>query len=172
MSAAARGDRRAFARLYEATAPKLLGVAVRICRDRNLAEDVVQDAYVKIWRSSGLYSAEAGRPMTWLIAITRNAAIDVMRKRPPPNASALDDDRSAVEAVRDPRDIEAVLVDADRLSRCLAEIPEERRRCFLQAYMEGLSREELAVRFERPVNTVKIWLHRTAGTLRACLERS
>lgn len=171
IAASASGDRAAFRRLYDATSAKLLGIALRILRDRQIAEDVVQDAFVKVWQNAGSYSPEAGRPMTWLITIVRNRAIDVVRAR----RDSVMDEGDAVErlaAEADPRDVEGAFVDADRLSRCLGELDVVQRNCFVQAYLDGYSREELAASFAKPVNTIKTWLHRSAATLRLCLERA
>ena len=79
--AVARGERQAFRSLYDATAPKLLGIALRILRDRARAEEVLQDVFLKVWRSAGSFSLDAGSPMTWLATITRNRAIDVGRSQ-------------------------------------------------------------------------------------------
>lgn len=170
IAASASGDRAAFRRLYDATSAKLLGIALRILRDRQIAEDVVQDAFVKVWQNAGTYSPQAGRPMTWLITIVRNRAIDVVRAR---RESVLEEgdavERLAGEA--DPRDVEGSFVDRDRLSRCLGELDVLQRDCFVRAYLDGYSREELSEFFAKPVNTVKTWLHRSANTLRLCLER-
>ncbi len=135
-----------------------------------MAEDVVQDAYLKVWQGAGTYSAEAGRPMTWLITVARNRAIDVVRRRresPPPDT---EDGHDWLETIAEPRDREAEFLDADRLTFCLGRLDETHRRCLLQAYYEGYSREELAQRFDRPVNTIKTWLHRSAHSLRSCLD--
>lgn len=170
LGAVAHGDQPAFERLYGATSSKLLGVAIRIVRDRQMAEDVVQDAFVKVWQAAGSYSPEAGRPMTWLIAVTRNRAIDVVRRRREAPVTAAEDGLDVLELIADPRDREAEMMDAERLSVCLGQLDATHRRCFVLAYMDGLSRDELAQRFDRPVNTIKTWLHRSAGALRLCLE--
>ena len=166
----AAGDRAAFGRLYGLTSAKLLGIVLRIVRDRAQAEDVVQDAYVKIWQGAGSYSAQYGRPMTWMISIARHRAIDIVRRRTESSAPVMEDGSDWFDGVADPADHEGAFLDADRLRRCLAELDEPQRRCFLEAYRDGYSREELAERFARPVNTIKTWLHRSAGALRGCLE--
>jgi RNA polymerase sigma factor (sigma-70 family) len=167
----AGSDRAAFRILYDLTSAKLLGVALRIVRDRSMAEEVVQDAYLRIWQGAASYSEEAGRPMTWLISVARYRAIDVVRRRREVSAADLGETESDwLEGVPENRDREGEMLDADRLRGCLSQLDETQRRCFLLAYHEGYSREELAGRFERPVNTVKTWLHRTAAALRTCLD--
>lgn len=169
IAASAQGDRLAFERLYELTAAKLMGVTLRIVRDRSVAEDVVQDAYLRAWQGAGSFSPEAGRPMTWLISIARHRAIDVVRRRAEAQLPDGDDGTDWLDTVAEPRDREGEFMDIDRLRVCLDRLDAVHRRCLLAAYYEGYSREELSRRFGRPVNTIKTWLHRSTGALRACL---
>ena len=167
----ARGERPAFRELYGRTAPKLLAVLLRILKDRSRAEDVLQEVYLRVWQNASSYSPEAGRPMTWLIAIARHRAIDVVRQRREVTMSDGENgDEDWLASVADPRDHESEFADLDRLRRCLSRLDEPQRRCFVEAYYDGYSREELSVRFGRPVNTIKTWLHRGANSLRSCLE--
>ena len=99
----ALGDRQAFRRLYDATAPSLLGVALRMTRDRGRAEDVVQDAFVNVWQRADRYREEAGSPMAWLVAIVRNRALDEMRTTARLAADALDEDESGMGDIADER---------------------------------------------------------------------
>ncbi len=169
LAGAGRGERAAFRALYDRTAPKLLGVVLRIIRDRAVAEDVVQDAYLRIWQNAASYAPEAGQPMTWMASIARNRAIDVARRRREVLVGPTEDGEDWFALLADPRDREGDFLDADGLRRCLARVEEEQRRCIVLAYMEGWSREELAERFGRNVNTIKTWLHRGLASLRACL---
>src|SRR5512132_4075 len=81
IAATAKGDEAAFERLYAASRAKLYGVVLRILRRADLADDVVQEAYVKIWNSAGQFDAALSSPITWMVAIARNRAIDVLRKK-------------------------------------------------------------------------------------------
>src|SRR4051812_8843261 len=81
LAAIAKGDHAAFERLYAATRTKLYGVSLRILRRSDLAEEVLQEAYVKIWRNAGEFNPRLSSPITWMVAITRNGALDVLRKR-------------------------------------------------------------------------------------------
>lgn len=172
LAAVSRGDRAAFKELYDRTASKLLGVVLRIVRDRALAEEVLQDAYVKIWQNAATYAPGLARPMTWMIAIARHRAIDVIRKSREVLPGPDENGRDWLESVARPEDPEATLVDRDGLGRCLDRLETPQRDCIVLAYCHGYSREELAARFERPVNTIKTWLHRSLGALKACLEAS
>lgn len=170
----ARGERRAVDALYERTAAKLFGLILRIQRDRSLAEDVLQDVYLRIWQAAGSYAPEAGRPLPWLCAIARNRAIDSVRRKTeesaPPQAGDRDGSEDWMARLIDPRDEAAAFQDRDALATCLGRLEPAHRDCVVQAYCEGLSRDELAERFERPVNTIKTWLHRALASLKGCLE--
>jgi len=165
-----RGDRAAFKALYDATAPKLFGLILRIVRDRAVAEEVLQDAFLRIWGNASTYSPGAGRPVTWLASIARHRAIDVVRRRTEVLLADGEDGEDWLARIMDPRNAEADLADRDALRSCLGRIEEEHARCLLLAYHEGYSREELATRFGRPVNTIKTWLHRSLAALRQCLD--
>lgn len=167
----AEGRQDALRALYDRTAPKLFGVILRIVRDRGAAEDVLQDAYLKVWQGAAGYTPEAGRPMAWLAAIARHRAIDqVRRKGEVPMPVSEDDDEDWLAGIADPRDSEAAFLDRDALLACLGRLEPAQRDCVVLAYCEGLSREELALRYDRPVNTVKTWLHRGLASLRGCLD--
>jgi RNA polymerase sigma factor (sigma-70 family) len=168
--AVAAGDRAAYRRLYDATAPKLFGIVLRIIRDRATAEDVLQDVFLRVWRNAASFAPEAGVPMAWLASIARNRAIDVVRQKTFVLPDTDEEDIDWQERIADPRDREADFMDIAALRHCLSGIDEPARSCVLLAYYEGYSREELAARFERPVNTIKTWLHRSLIALKSCLE--
>lgn len=168
--AVATGDRNAYQRLYVKTAPKLFAIILRMIRDRSMAEDILQDVFLRVWRNAGNFTPQSGNPMAWLSAIARNRAIDVLRQK---NLVLLDRDQGETdwqERIADPHDQEREFVDLAALRHCLAEIDEPARSCILLAYYEGYSRDELAKRFDRPVNTIKTWLHRSLLALKSCLE--
>ena len=81
LRAVARGDRLAFAALYDRTAPQLFGIALRILRQREEAEDVLQECFVAVWERADTYDARKGQVMTWLVSIVRHRAIDRRRRR-------------------------------------------------------------------------------------------
>ncbi|BAQ45070.1 MULTISPECIES: sigma-70 family RNA polymerase sigma factor [Methylobacterium] len=167
----ATGRQDALRALYDRTAPKLFGLILRIVRDRGAAEDVLQDAYLRVWQGAAGYAPEAGRPMAWLAAIARHRAIDLVRRRGEVTMPAGEDDEEDwLARIADPRDSEAEFLDRDALLACLGRLEPAQRDCIVLAYCEGLSREELAARYDRPVNTVKTWLHRGLASLRGCLD--
>lgn len=172
LEAAARGDRAAFRDLYVAAAPKLLGIILRIRRDRAGAEEILQDVFLKIWQNAGRFDRAAGPALGWMASIARNRAIDVVRQKTPVLVAPDEDGTDWLERVADPRDREAEMIDAAALSHCLGAIDPEHRECIMLAYCDGWSREELALKYVRPVNTIKTWLHRGLAALKTCLERS
>ncbi|GEP03989.1 sigma-70 family RNA polymerase sigma factor [Methylobacterium oxalidis] len=170
LDAVAARDEAALRRLYDLTAPKLLGVILRIQRDRSAAEDTLQDVFLRVWLAAGSYAPEAGRPLTWLCAIARNRAIDAVRRRSELQGPVLEDGEDWLERLADPHDSEGAILGRDALRACLARLDPTHRDCVVLAYCEGFSREDLSARFGRPVNTIKTWLHRALASLKGCLE--
>jgi RNA polymerase sigma factor (sigma-70 family) len=165
-----RGDRAAFRAVYDSTSSKLLGVILRIVKNRAGAEEILQDVYLRLWQNAASYVREAGPPMGWLVSIARNRAIDVIRQKTPDLMGPGEDGVDWFDKLAEPRDREADMLDVSALRHCLGQVDEEHRSCILLAYYEGWSREELAQRFDRPVNTIKTWLHRGLASLRTCLD--
>ena len=177
LSRTALGDRAAFRRLYELTAPSLLGVALRILNRRDRAEDVLQEVYVNVWNRAGSYTAAASQPMTWLTAIVRNRALDRLRSEVRHEAVSLDDDDAGstydVEDERpDPSRLLEQAGDALRIRGCLDAIEGVQRQCLALAYYHGLSHSEVAAHLERPIGSVKVWLRRGLDKLKRCLDAS
>ena len=170
MSATARGDRRAFADLYERTSAKLFGIVLRILKDRARAEDALQDVYIRIWQRAGSYDRRQGKPVTWMAAVARNRAIDIVRAARPTQTLDEDGDEEDVFRAGGHRAAELDPGELESLRTCLGEIAEEDRNLILLAYYEGYSREELAERFAMPTGTVKTRLRRGLQRLRGCLD--
>ncbi len=166
----ARHDRQAFAALYNATAAQLFGIALRILQRRDLAEEVLQESFVAVWERAGDYSPMRGAPMTWLITIVRNRAIDQLRRR----GSRAEDRSVPEEALLGLAAGEAYSADRGAelgaLQRCLEELEVQPRRAVLLAYVYGLTHEELAARLGAPMGTVKTWVRRSVERLKRCLE--
>jgi RNA polymerase sigma factor (sigma-70 family) len=169
LTAAAGGNREAFRRLYDRTAPKLLGVILRMRQDRGAAEEILQEVFLRIWQNAARYTPEAGSAMGWLIAIARHRTIDELRRRTPDIAAPGLEGPDPMERIPDPVDAAGRLATADALRQCLGRLAPEARDCIMLAYCEGWSREELGQRFGRPANTIKTWLHRGLAALRQCL---
>ena len=163
-----QGDRAAFRELYLDTSAKLMGVVVRILRSRSDAGDVLQDVYLKIWTNAPSFAPESGSAMGWLVSIARNRSIDIVRAR---TAAATDTQETDwFERLQGATDVEGEFMNKDALIRCLQRLDPRVRDAIMLAYYEGLSREELAGRFEMPVGSVKTWLRRGSLALRDCLD--
>jgi RNA polymerase sigma-70 factor (ECF subfamily) len=166
----ARRDRRAFAALYAATSPKLFGIVLRILKRRDIAEEVLQEVYVRVWERAADFDPARGSAIAWLATIARNRALDEARRQ---TAVSIEDRPDVLEVADDAEDALSQLArseDGQRLLGCIAGLEPERRELVLLAYFQGLGREALAERFKRPVGTIKTWLHRSLAQLKKCLD--
>ena len=168
----ARGNKSAFARLYGLTHAKLLGVGLRILRDRALAEDVLQESYLKIWRHASSYDPAIASPMTWMATIVRHGAIDTLRKRQI-EAFTSDDEMAAVPS-NDPDPVDEMHLARLRPKAlaAFARLPEDKRRLIMLAYFRHRSRHDLSKRLGIPANTVKTHLRRALLELRPTMFAS
>ncbi|MBB3172981.1 RNA polymerase sigma-70 factor (ECF subfamily) [Endobacter medicaginis] len=172
LRAVARGDRAAFEELYRLTSAQLFGVCLRILPARAEAEDVLQDAYLSIWRRAASFDAARGSAMAWLITLTRNRAIDRLRARGVARETA--DATGLVETVVDPAPLASDLIETGqaqgRLAECLDQLETGDAGLIRTAFFEGLSYAGLAERIETPLGTVKSRIRRALLKLRACLQ--
>jgi RNA polymerase sigma-70 factor, ECF subfamily len=162
-------DRAAFRALYRDSSAKLMGVFLRILRERSEAEDALQELYTRVWMRAGRFDAAKGRGMTWLIAIARNLAIDRLRSRPAP---ASDDGLDTVED-NSPRAETRLIAEGEarRIGDCFATLEPGRAAAVRGAYLSGLSYTELAARHDVPLNTMRTWLRRSLVKLKECLDQ-
>ncbi len=168
----ATGDREAYAHLYSKVSAKLFGVALRILKRRDLAEEALQEGLLKIWNRAGDYRPDRGSPMTWMISIVRNGSIDSLRQaRPETSQVDIKEIASSVDAAASPFDWAASSAEARRLRACLDQLGERQRSCVVLAYVEGYTHQELASRFDCPLGTVKSWIRRSLFQLKTCLEQ-
>jgi RNA polymerase sigma-70 factor (ECF subfamily) len=163
-------DPAAFAALYKQTSAKLYGVVARILTRGDVAADVLQEAYVRIWEKAGDFDPVKGSALAWMATIARNRALDEVRRVRP---VSLEDQPEGFEPAAEEIDPLAARERSEGLTAlvdCLKALDEEKRAVVLLAYYRGLSREALAKRFGRPVPTIKTWLHRSLAQLRDCLK--
>ncbi|MGB1235636.1 MAG: sigma-70 family RNA polymerase sigma factor [Planktomarina sp.] len=162
-------DRDAFDFLYSKTSAKLFGVCLRVLGNRAQAEDALQDAYIKIWNKAGMYQVNGLSPMTWLITVARNVAIDRKRKSKAKSTEELSYD------LRDPEpDAETRVVakgEQARIVACLDELDAQKADAVKRAYLGGESYADLAAQYDVPLNTIRTWLRRSLIALKECLSR-
>ena len=171
LQACANGDQAALHSLYVGTAPQLFGLALRILRRREIAEEIVQDAFVVIWRNAHTFDPGRGPAMAWLARIVRNRCIDVLRQRgreTPLDEASIEDWEDPMSS---PADLAALSRDARRMQDCLDELEESSRKVLRLVYYEGLPYKEVAVQLGVPLGTVKTWVRRSLIRLRGCMER-
>jgi RNA polymerase sigma-70 factor, ECF subfamily len=168
MIAVAGGDEAAFALVYAATAAKLFGIIMRIVRRRVVAEDVLQEVYVRIWQHANTFDARCGSPITWMAMIARHRALDEVRRKAP--MLPIDECPEVLYLAGEDRSLSSDEENiAWHLAEALQRLSQEKRSVILQAYCYGLTREEIAERVGRPVPTVKTWLRRALAELKGYL---
>ncbi len=171
LRACAAGNGAALERLYRSASPQLYGLALRIVVRRDLAEEVLQEAFISAWRHARSFDPQRGSPLAWLASIVRNQAIDLLRRRGREVAVDPDSLPEREDPAAGPLDLAALGEESRALRRCLDELEESPRRSVLLAYFEGLTFEEVAERMRAPIGTVKSWVRRSLMRLRSCLER-
>lgn len=169
----ARGEHDALHQLYLQEGSALLGVVIRIVKDRGMAEDIVHDACLNIWQRADSFDPAKGSARTWIFSVARHLALNAIRYR----------DREINVDHHDPSEFEqdetfqhALRVDeafdwqtGQRMDACLAQLETERRNCVLHAYVDGLSHAEIAAHTGAPLGTVKAWIKRSLLRLRECM---
>lgn len=177
----AQRDQVAFKELYDRTCRCLNAIVMRLLRDTAWTEEVLQEAYVSIWNSAGNYSSTKSQPMTWLMTVARNRAMDALRSS---NAdrehrvelSADDDDEAIVPDVEDesagPLDRLIGKSDSQHLNHCIGRLEAAQRQAIALAFYDGLSHSELAEHLRQPLGTVKAWVRRGLERLQRCLQQS
>jgi RNA polymerase sigma-70 factor (ECF subfamily) len=165
----AAGDVDAFVRVYRATSAKLYGIVVRILGRGDLAEEVLQEVFLRVWQRAGDFNATRASPITWLAAIARNRALDEGRRR---QMSSIEEIPELLD-VPSTEDISATYEAGDELRRlhaCLGRLAPDVRRSLEFVYFQGLSREETARRIGHSSTTVTNWLRSGLAQLKGCLD--
>lgn len=167
---------QAFRRLYDLTSARMYGVALRVTGNREWAEDILQDAYLNVWRIAESYRASLSPPMAWLGVVVRSRALDFLRRR---HAERLDVaqplDGPLAESLPDgqesPMETAQASEQAWALHECLRKLESRQREVLSLAYLRDLSHGELAAQLKLPLGTVKTWIRRGIDQLRGCMAR-
>lgn len=172
----AQRDAQALRQLYDATSSKLYAVAVRVVSNKEHAEDVLQDAYLNIWRIAADYRASLSPPMAWMGVVVRSRALDFLRKRKAERALGgvdIDDlfGDGLDSAEPTPLDTSIASEQAWALHECLRKIEAKPREVLTLAYFRDLSHGELATQLSLPLGTVKTWIRRSLEQLRSCMGK-
>ena len=167
-------DRAAFEQVYRATCAHLLGVAFRVLKQRERAEEVLQESFMNVWHGAGGYRPAVASPMTWLINIVRNKAIDMQRSGKTERAitGELDDEALAVAAdeSQQPAHLLQASLERLRIDECMAALGASQRQALALAYYRGLAHAEIAQALNAPLGTVKAWVRRGLDKLQSCLR--
>lgn len=162
-------DRKAFTELYSRTSAKLFGVTLRILKDRTESEEAIQEVYIKVWQRAGSFQQSAFSPMSWLIAIARNHALDILRARRP-MSDGIDGALEIADSGPNPEQAAMNNAERNRIENCLDELETQKADAVRAAYLDGYAYQELATRFEVPLNTIRTWLRRSLLKLKDCLS--
>lgn len=172
--ACSRGEQQALRDLYEQESARLLGVAKRIARDDALAEDIVHDAFIKIWTRASSFDPARGSARGWIFSVTRHLALNFMRD----SAREVHVSEQQETALHDLASLEASHGSVDsfdyrsrsgRIYMCLEQLEPVRRNCILHAYVDGYSHSEISQKLDTPLGTVKAWIKRSLVALRECM---
>lgn len=172
----AHRDDAALKALYDQCAGKLYGLALRVVVQRELAEDVLQEAFLTIWRSAGDYRASLSPPLAWLGLIVRSRGLDLLRRRASERAHVTQDlDENLSDTLEgeapNPLDTAQASEQAWALHQCMARLDNKQREVMSLAYIRDLSHSELAEQLRLPLGTVKSWIRRSLDQLRLCMAR-
>ena len=161
LAACGRGERQALRDLYVQESPRLLGVAKRLVRDTALAEDIVHDAFLKIWTGAARFDPARGSARGWMYSVTRHLALNFIRDHSRETQGEPD-----VQIITEA--FEAHL-HSGRIHHCLEQLDPERRSCIVHAYVDGYSHAQISHKLGTPLGTVKAWIRRSLTALRECM---
>ena len=161
LAACARGERAALRDLYVQESPRLLGVAKRLVRDTALAEDIVHEAFIKIWNGAAGFDPARGSARGWMFSVTRHLALNQLRRQGRETPFSAEHEAATPD--------EAFDAHSARIHRCLEQLEPQRRHCILYAYVDGYSHAQISARLDTPLGTVKAWIKRSLNALRECM---
>lgn len=163
--ATSQGDRKAFEKLYLATAGKLLAVAQKLLGRKDMAEEIIQDTYIKLWHNAASYHTDRGSVLTWLVSMVRNRCIDELRHQKV--------HRDNTEKIPLPTDISPKNPkenDHNKLNQCFDTLQNTQRQSIQLAYFYGLTHQEITRHLEAPLGSIKTWIRRGLEALKRCIQ--
>ncbi|MCS3469440.1 RNA polymerase sigma-70 factor (ECF subfamily) [Pseudomonas sp. JUb42] len=171
LHACARGERQALQRLYEQESPRLLGVVLRLVRDKGMAEDIVHDAFIKIWTRAASFDQTRGSARGWIFSLTRHLALNVLRDKTweVSGDDDLEQSEATLEGWQETTDSFDWRANPGRVQHCLEQLEPVRRNCVFHAYVDGYTHQEIAQKIGAPLGTVKAWIKRSLNALRECI---
>ena len=165
LGAIAQGDKQAFSTLYQDTSKQLYAVSLKMLRRKELAEEALQDAYVRIWHNASEYRSGKGSVLTWMISIVRYRALDILRYNKIRKEDELfDNDNFDIDTPEQASDSEQLLLD-----QCLQQLDLQQRQAIYLAYFNGCSHKEVVNHLNNPLGTIKSWIRRGLMSLQSCL---
>ncbi len=176
LAACARGERFALRAIYERESRWLLGVVLRIVRQRETAEDVLQEAMLQVWRAAATFDPARGSGRGWIYTVVRHRALQEVRRQSADPTVTVDEFDSVAEVAGAAEAAQVAAAagfdaaDARDLERCLEQLEEKQRDCIVQSFVEGYTHDQLAGRLEVPLGTVKSWIRRGLLALKGCLS--
>jgi RNA polymerase sigma factor (sigma-70 family) len=168
----ARGDRDAFARLYDLYAGAAYSLALRVVRDRDLAADVVQEAFLAIWNQASKFDSSRGQPSTWILTVTHHKAVDTVRREERRRADAMEEARDIPDASAPVEDQAWQGVAREQVRAAMSKLPDPHREVLELAYFAGYTQSQLAERLAVPIGTVKSRTFAAMNALRELLAAS
>lgn len=174
LQAVAQQDAAALKSLYDRVSPVMFGLALRVVRRHEWAEDVLQEAFLAIWRNAGDYQAALSPPLAWIGLVVRSRALDLLRRRAAEHADQSEElDETLTDTLAgdapDPQSLAATSQQARALHDCLQGLEHGPRQALSLAYLRELSHGELAAQLRLPLGTVKSWIRRGLEQLRRCM---
>lgn len=166
-------DQQAFRNLYQQTSGKLLSIAYRILNNQDNANEVLQEAFVQIWHNASEYRVTKAEPFTWMAAIVRYRCYDRIRSenRRFESKQSIDIYEEEEHLTADDQTTTLLCDIGKQLEDCLNQLELIQRDSVLMAYYHGFSRDEIALKLNKPLNTVKSWLKRGLARLQQCLAQ-
>lgn len=165
LCASAQGDKQAFSQLYQATSNQLYAVCLKMLSRKELAEEALQEAYVRIWHNASEYRTGKGTVLTWMISIVRYRALDILRYHKVRKEHELvESDNVELNTMEKITDAEQLILD-----KCLQQLDLQQRQAIYLAYFNGCSHKEVGKHLNNPLGTIKSWIRRGLISLQSCL---